>query len=63
MDGAYVRYMPVISAVVAGATTLAPARAALETVLGRQAKGSTGGPDEAARSLAEEKLVDHNKDW
>jgi hypothetical protein len=29
---------------------LAPARAALETVLGRQAKGSTGGPDEAARS-------------
>ena len=50
MDGAYVRYMPVISAVVAGATALAPARAALETVLGRQAKGSTGGPDEAARS-------------
>jgi short subunit dehydrogenase-like uncharacterized protein len=50
MDGAYVRYMPLISAVVAGATTLPPARAALQTVLGRQAKGSTGGPDEAARS-------------
>ncbi|MCW3049260.1 MAG: hypothetical protein JWO74_3544 [Solirubrobacterales bacterium] len=50
MDGAYVRYMPLISAVVAGATTLPQARAALETVLGRQAKGSTGGPDEAARS-------------
>jgi short subunit dehydrogenase-like uncharacterized protein len=50
MDGAYVRYMPVISAVVVGATKLPPARAALQAVLGRQAQGSTGGPDEAARS-------------
>ncbi len=48
--GAYVRLMPLISAVLSGATRLPPARAALETVLGRQAKGSTGGPDEAARS-------------
>jgi short subunit dehydrogenase-like uncharacterized protein len=50
MDGAYVRFMPLISAVVAGATALPPARAALDSVLARQAKGSTGGPDEAARS-------------
>jgi short subunit dehydrogenase-like uncharacterized protein len=50
MAGAYVRYIPLISAVVAGATKLAPARAALESALGRQAKGSTGGPDETARS-------------
>ncbi len=50
MDGAYVRFMPLISAAVAAAAMLPPARAALETVLGRQAKGSTGGPDEAARS-------------
>jgi short subunit dehydrogenase-like uncharacterized protein len=50
--GAYVRYMPLISAAVAGATKLPPARAALHTLLGRQAKGSTGGPDEAARSLS-----------
>jgi hypothetical protein len=48
--GAYVRYMPWISAVIAGATKLPPARAALQTLLGRQAKGSTGGPDEHARS-------------
>jgi short subunit dehydrogenase-like uncharacterized protein len=34
----------------AGATRLALARAALRTLLGRQAKGSTGGPDQAARS-------------
>jgi hypothetical protein len=50
MEGAYVRFMPLISAVVAAATMLGPAHAALETVLERQAKGSTGGPDEAARS-------------
>jgi short subunit dehydrogenase-like uncharacterized protein len=50
IDGAYVRYMPLISAVVAGATKLPPTRAALEAALGRQAQGSTGGPDEAARS-------------
>jgi short subunit dehydrogenase-like uncharacterized protein len=50
MDGAYVRYMPSISAVVAGMRAVPPARAALEAVLGRQAKGSTGGPGEAARS-------------
>ena len=48
--GAYVRLMPALSAVLAGATRLAPARAALRTLLERQAKGSTGGPDEAARS-------------
>lgn len=48
--GAYVRFMPAISAVLAGATRLAPARAALRTLLGLQAKGSTGGPDEEARS-------------
>jgi short subunit dehydrogenase-like uncharacterized protein len=50
MDGGYVRYMPLISAAVAGATKLPPARAALEALLGRQAQGSTGGPDQAARS-------------
>jgi hypothetical protein len=50
MDGAYVRYMPVISAIVAGAAKLPLPHNALERVLGRQAKGSTGGPDEAARS-------------
>jgi hypothetical protein len=49
MEGAYVRYMPLISAVIAGATTLPPARAALQNLLGRQVKGSTGGPDDAAR--------------
>jgi len=48
--GAYVRFMPAISAVLAGATRLAPTRAALRSLLERQAKGSTGGPDEAARS-------------
>jgi short subunit dehydrogenase-like uncharacterized protein len=47
--GAYVRFMPAISAVLAGATRLPPARAALRTLLGRQAQGSTGGPDQAAR--------------
>jgi short subunit dehydrogenase-like uncharacterized protein len=50
IDGAYVRYMPVISAVVAGATRLPVAHAALDTLLERRAKGSTGGPDQAARS-------------
>jgi short subunit dehydrogenase-like uncharacterized protein len=50
MDGAYVRYMPVISAIVAGAARLPLARNALDSLLARQAKGSTGGPDEAARS-------------
>jgi short subunit dehydrogenase-like uncharacterized protein len=48
--GVFVRYMPLISAVVAGATKPPPVRAALRAVLERQAKGSTGGPDEAARS-------------
>jgi short subunit dehydrogenase-like uncharacterized protein len=48
--GAYVRYMPLVSAVIAGAIKLPPARAALQAVLGRQAKGSSGGPDEHARS-------------
>ena len=48
--GAYVRLMPALSALIAGATRLAPARVALRTLLGRWAKGSTGGPDEAARS-------------
>jgi short subunit dehydrogenase-like uncharacterized protein len=48
--GAYVRYMPLISALLAGATRLPPARAALEAVLTRRVKTSTGGPDEAARS-------------
>lgn len=55
--GAYVRLMPLISAVIAGATRLPPARAMLETVLGRQAKGSTGGPDEAARSRSSSMLL------
>jgi hypothetical protein len=50
IDGAYVRYMPVISAAVAGATRLPVAHAALDTILERQGKGSTGGPDQAARS-------------
>jgi short subunit dehydrogenase-like uncharacterized protein len=48
--GASVRYMPLISAVVAGITSLPPARSALEAVVARRVKGSTGGPDEAARS-------------
>jgi short subunit dehydrogenase-like uncharacterized protein len=48
--GAYVRLMPAISAVIAGATRLAPARAALRTLIGQRAQGSTGGPDQAARS-------------
>ena len=48
--GTSVSYMPLISAVVAGATSLPPARAALEAVVARRVKGSTGGPDEAARS-------------
>jgi short subunit dehydrogenase-like uncharacterized protein len=50
MAGAYVRFMPFISGVIAGAATLGPSRAALQALLRRQAKGSTGGPDEAARS-------------
>jgi short subunit dehydrogenase-like uncharacterized protein len=48
--GAYVRYMPLISAVLAAAIRLPPARAALAAVFARRVKGSTGGPDEAARS-------------
>jgi short subunit dehydrogenase-like uncharacterized protein len=52
MEGGYVRYMPVISAVVAGATTLPLAGTALQTLLVRQAQGSTGGPDDAARSAS-----------
>jgi short subunit dehydrogenase-like uncharacterized protein len=50
MAGAHVRYVPLITALIAAATTLPPARAALQSVLRRQAKGSTGGPDEPARS-------------
>jgi short subunit dehydrogenase-like uncharacterized protein len=57
MDGAYVRYMPLISAVVVGATSLPPARSALEKVLGRLAKGSTGGPDDAARSRTSSEVL------
>jgi short subunit dehydrogenase-like uncharacterized protein len=48
--GAYTRYMPFISAVFAGAAALPPGRAALRALFQRQAKGSTGGPDELARS-------------
>jgi short subunit dehydrogenase-like uncharacterized protein len=48
--GAFVRLMPMVSAGVAGATRLSPVRAALHKLLGRRVKGSTGGPDEAARS-------------
>ncbi len=48
--GAFVRYMPWISAAVAGATRLPPARAGLEAVVARMVKGSTGGPDETTRS-------------
>ena len=55
--GAYVRLMPALSAVIAGATRLAPARAALRSVLGRRAKGSTGGPDEAARSRTSSTVI------
>jgi hypothetical protein len=47
--GASVRLMPFVSAVIAGATALSPARAAIHNLLGRRVKGSTGGPDEAAR--------------
>jgi short subunit dehydrogenase-like uncharacterized protein len=49
MDAAYVPFMPFISALLAGTTRLPPARTALHTLVGRQIKGSTGGPDEAAR--------------
>jgi short subunit dehydrogenase-like uncharacterized protein len=48
--GTYARLMPMVSAGIAGATTLSPVRAALHKLLGRRAKPSTGGPDEAARS-------------
>jgi short subunit dehydrogenase-like uncharacterized protein len=48
--GGYVRYMPLLSAVVSGTTRLPPARAALEAVVERRVKGSTGGPDDSARS-------------
>ncbi|MEA2210472.1 MAG: hypothetical protein QOF83_420 [Solirubrobacteraceae bacterium] len=57
MDGAYVRYMPVISALIAGATTLPLAGTALKTLLWRQAQGSTGGPDEAARSRSSSAIL------
>lgn len=50
MDAAYVPFMPLISGLVGGLTRLPPARAALHALLGRRVKGSTGGPDEAARS-------------
>ncbi len=50
MDAAYVPFMPVISAAIAGATTFSPARAVLKNLLRRRVKGSSGGPDEAARS-------------
>jgi short subunit dehydrogenase-like uncharacterized protein len=48
--GAYVRFMPAISAILACATRLAATRAALRTLLGMTAKGSAGGPDQEARS-------------
>jgi short subunit dehydrogenase-like uncharacterized protein len=48
--GASVRLMPLVSAAIAGATALPPARAAVHKLVGRRVKGSTGGPDEAARS-------------
>jgi short subunit dehydrogenase-like uncharacterized protein len=41
--------MPVLSAVIAGATIVSPAKAALHSLLARRVKGSIGGPDEAAR--------------
>jgi hypothetical protein len=47
--GAYARYMPVISAVIAAATKFTPARAAAHGLLGRRLRGSTGGPDAAER--------------
>jgi short subunit dehydrogenase-like uncharacterized protein len=50
MAGAHVRYVPLITALIAAGTIVPPARAALQSVLRRQAKGSTGGPDEPARS-------------
>lgn len=49
MDAAYVPFMPFISGLLAGTTRLPPARTALHALLARQMKGSTGGPDEAAR--------------
>jgi short subunit dehydrogenase-like uncharacterized protein len=55
--GAYVRFMPAISAVLAAATRVAPARAAFRNLLERQAKGSTGGPDEQARSRTRSTVV------
>jgi short subunit dehydrogenase-like uncharacterized protein len=50
MTGPHVRYMPLISAVLAGAAALPPTRAALQSLLRRQANRSAGGPDEQARS-------------
>lgn len=55
--GAYARLMPALSAVIAGARRLAPARAALRTVLWRRARGSTGGPDEVARSRSSSTVI------
>jgi short subunit dehydrogenase-like uncharacterized protein len=50
MPGAHVRYIPFLTAPIAAAATLPHVRAALHSVLRRRVKGSTGGPDEQARS-------------
>jgi short subunit dehydrogenase-like uncharacterized protein len=55
--GSSVRLMPVVSGVIAGAARLAPARAALRTLLTGRAKGSTGGPDQASRSRTTSTVV------
>lgn len=48
--GASARFVPLMSTAIAVATKLPPARAAVQSLLRRQVRGSTGGPDEAARS-------------
>jgi short subunit dehydrogenase-like uncharacterized protein len=49
MAGAHVRYIPRITALIAATAAVPPAHTALQSVLRRRTKGSTGGPDELAR--------------
>lgn len=57
MAGGHVRYIPAITAAVAAVTRPAPVRKAIMSLAQRQAKGSSGGPDEAARSNSGSTIV------
>ena len=50
MSGSMTKTMPVVSGVVSTVSKVPPTRSVLKGVLGRFAKGSTGGPDAEARS-------------